>query len=177
MKKCSTVAIGLFPGSLISRWNWKSALLSSLFRGSVFFSANLRFGRKAAVGAMFAEFLYRALTSGFYGAITQKLRSIEPRWKANIIATLGIPAASHLVEFLVHYLRGTPNLRGSILMSVIFTVFSTLFNLHAMRRGILLVGQDQKTLGEDFRAIPVLLVSFVISGFGLFARKGDRPAS
>src|SRR5262249_12232706 len=154
----------------ILRWNWKSAVLSSLFRGMVFFGANLRFGSKAATSAMLVEFLYRALTAGFYGAITQSLKEIEPRWKANLIAMIGVPAASHLIEFAVHWLRGTPNLRVSVLASMVFTLFSTLFNLHAMRRGILLVGADEKKLLDDFRSLPVVLASFFASGFGLLAR-------
>src|SRR5215510_14695129 len=59
---------------LLQRWNWKSAFLSSLSRALIFFAANLGAGTRAAVGAMVLEFGYRAITAGFYGAITQSFR-------------------------------------------------------------------------------------------------------
>src|ERR1700722_1650162 len=39
---------------LILRWNWKSALLSSLLRATIFFFTNLVAGWHAALGAMLA---------------------------------------------------------------------------------------------------------------------------
>jgi hypothetical protein len=50
---------------VVRRWNWKAALFSSLTRGIIFLAANLTAGWRAAVGAMLAEWIYRALTSGF----------------------------------------------------------------------------------------------------------------
>ena len=93
--------------------------MSSLWRGSIFLLVNLRSGPKAALGAMLAEFAYRGVTAGFYGALTQAFRSAQPRW----LAILSIPAMSHTFEFLVHWLRGTPNLRSSIAASLVFTLF------------------------------------------------------
>src|ERR1700693_3942182 len=68
---CHTVgavlkSLALHPiDHLIRRWNWKSALLSSLLRGALFFSTNLVAGWHAALGALFAEFVFRSVTSGF----------------------------------------------------------------------------------------------------------------
>ncbi len=73
---------------LILRWNWKAALFSSVCRAVIFFLANLSAGLGAASGAMIAEFAYRALTAGFFGAITQAFRSAEPRRKAFLAVTL-----------------------------------------------------------------------------------------
>ena len=59
------------PGRyLIARWNWKSALMSSLLRATIFFFTNLVAGWHAALGAMCAELILRSATSGFYGALT-----------------------------------------------------------------------------------------------------------
>jgi hypothetical protein len=148
---------------LIRRWNWKSALMSSLFRGIIFLLANLKAGPNAAMGAMLAEFAYRSVTAGFYGALTQAFRSAKPRW----LVIVSIPAVSHAFEFLVHWLRGTPNLRSSLVASVIFTLFSTLFSLHAMEQDVLIVGRGGRSLLADFRAIPKILWTFFRSGFGL----------
>jgi hypothetical protein len=158
------VALLRNPFELLSRrWNWKSALFSSLCRGLVFLLVNLTAGWQAAAGAMLAEFAYRACTAGFSGALTQAFRMAQPRWAAAV----GIPLVSHLLEFAIHWLRGTPNLRLSIVASLVFTVFSTLFNLHAMSRGVLVVGRGSRSLAADLRSLPTVTLTFVSSGFGL----------
>src|SRR5258708_5004903 len=50
--------------NLIRRWNWKSAVLSSLLRSAIFFFTNLVAGWHAAMGALLAELALRAATSG-----------------------------------------------------------------------------------------------------------------
>ena len=50
---------------LFRRWNWKSAVLSSLLRATIFFFTNLVAGWHAALGAMLAELVFRSVTSGF----------------------------------------------------------------------------------------------------------------
>ena len=114
----------------------------------------------AALGAMYAEFAYRSVTAGFYGAITQQFRHAEPRWAVAWLVGLGVPLVSHIIEFAVHWLRGTPHLRSSVIASVCFTVFSTLFNLHAMREGVLLAGAESYSLWEDLQALPRVVISF-----------------
>ena len=148
---------------LIGRWNWKAALTSSMVRGLIFLFANLSAGWRAALGAMLAEWTFRTLTSGFYGTITQTLGEVEPEWHGTLCAVILLPVFSHSLEFLVHWLRHTPNLRTSLISSISFTVFSTLFNLHAMRRGTLIVGKGAPTLAADFRALPRVIVTFLAS--------------
>lgn len=161
----------------IRRWNWKAALFSSVFRANIFFFANLSAGLDAALGAMGAEFLYRGLTAGVYGALMQAFRTATPRWATTFIVMFGIPAISHAVEFLVHWLRGTPNLGTSIIASFTFTALTTLYNLHMMRRGILVVGRaGGDSLWEDIKQFPSITVSFITSGFGFADRKStQRP--
>lgn len=146
---------------LIRRWNWKAAFFSSLIRAIIFFCANLRSGLGAAVGAMLAEYGYRAITSGFYGAMTQTLGEIEPEWQACASAIILLPLCSHSLEFLVHWLRHTPHLKASIISSFVFTFFSTLFNVYAMRRGTMLVGRGKGTLLDDLKAFPRLCGGFL----------------
>jgi hypothetical protein len=149
---------------LIRRWNWKAALFSSTMRACIFFFTNLTAGWRAASGAMLAEFLYRAVTTGFYGAITQAFREAKPPWLAMLVATIFLPVFSHSLELCVHLLRGTPKLFTSILASVIFTVLSTLFMLYAMRRGSFVVGSDARSLDHDIRQIPRILAGFLWAG-------------
>lgn len=149
---------------LLKRWNWKSALLSALLRGAIFFFTNLISGWHAAVGAMFAELMLRAATSGFYGAITENLSSARPVWAASAVAMIGLPCMAHSVEFLVHWLRRTPKLGLSIEVSILFTAFSTAFNLYVMRRGVLVTTGKNAPLIHDLTQIPPLLVSFLLAG-------------
>jgi hypothetical protein len=112
---------------------------------------------------MLAEFLYRALTAGFYGAITQAFREAEPPWLAATVATIFLPVFSHSLELCIHLLRGTPKLITSIVSSLIFTVFSTLFMLYAMRRGSFVVGGEARGLTDDLAQIPGILGGFLLA--------------
>jgi hypothetical protein len=148
------------PGELlVRRWNWKSALYSSICRSALFFAVNVGAGLGEAAGAMGAEFVYRAATAGFYGALTQAFRKVEPRWHGAVAATSMLVVVSHTIEFAIHWLRGTPNLAGSIGASVAFTAASTLFNLHAMRQGVLVTGAEGKSLGADLRILPSIVAA------------------
>ncbi len=149
---------------LIHRWNWKAAFFSSLIRGIIFLLANLRAGWRAAVGAMLAEWIYRAITSGFYGAITQVLGEAEPEWQGALAAMVLLPLSSHTLEFLIHWLRHTPNLKTSLIASMSFTVVSTLFNFYAMRRGTMVVGKGAASLGQDMRSMPRVIAGFLAWG-------------
>jgi hypothetical protein len=148
-------------GLLLRRWNWKSALLSSLFRATIFFFVNLAAGWPAAVAAMSTELLYRAVSAGFFGALTQSFRRAQPEWLAATTAMVLLPLTSHSLELAVHFARGTPKLIASIISSVIFTVLSTLFHLYAMRRGVLIVGSEGRSLAADFRAMPRIVAGFL----------------
>jgi hypothetical protein len=143
------------------RWNWKAAFFSSLIRGIIFLLANLTAGWRAAVAAMLAEWLFRAATSGFYGAITQVLGEVEPEWHGAVAASVLLPVVSHSLEFILHWLRHTPHLKTSIIASMSFTIVSTLFNVYAMRRGTMTVGENAPSLGQDLRAIPGVICGFV----------------
>jgi hypothetical protein len=150
--------------SLVRRWNWKAAFMSALVRAWIFFFANLTAGWRAAAGAMLAEYVYRALTSGFYGALTQNFSRVQPAWQAFLAAMILLPLSSHSLEFLVHWLRHTPHLKTSLISSVCFTMLSTLFHLHAMRQGAMIVGDATASLADDMRRMPRIIGSFLAGG-------------
>jgi hypothetical protein len=147
---------------LLAKWNWKSAVLSSLFRAAIFFFVNLTAGLPAAMAAMCTELVFRGIASGFYGALTEGFRDAEPAWAGALGVLVLLPAANHSMEFAVHWLRGTRNLVPSITASVSFTALSTLFNLYAMRRGALIVGAGRGSLLQDMRRMPALLLNFIL---------------
>lgn len=142
-------------------WNWKAALTSSIVRGAVFFAVNLTAGVDAARAALITELALRALTSGFYGAITARFRRMEPQWAATVTVSTLLPLLSHAVEWWVHWLRHTEALAASIAASACLTVVSTAFNLHIMRQGVLIVGTGSQPLRQDLRALPRLVATFV----------------
>jgi hypothetical protein len=146
------------------RWNWKAAVLSSTVRALIFFCVNLTAGLHAAFAALLTELIYRGAASGFYGAITEGFRFAEPEWAASLVVMILLPLTGHSTEFVVHFLRGTANLKTSILASVCFTAVSTLFNLYAMRRGVLITGAGQQTLTSDLKRMPMLIGGFLAAG-------------
>jgi hypothetical protein len=162
--------------ALVRRWNWKAALLSSLLRSTIFFFTNLIAGWHAALGAMLAELVFRSITSGFYGAITESFSLARPAWAATATAIVALPLVAHSLEFLVHWLRGTPKLGLSIGTSAAFTGISTAFNLYAMRRGILTTSGSSKSLQHDLSQIPGLLLGFVLAGPREIVRRVHRAA-
>jgi hypothetical protein len=146
---------------LWQRWNWKSAVLSSLLRASLFFATNLTAGMPAAIAAMKTELVFRGITSGFYGALTEAFREAEPPWTAALTVMFLLPVANHSIELLVHWMPGTQKLLPSVVASVILTALSTLFNFYVMRRGVLIVGAGRHSLGKDLLKLPRLVVDFV----------------
>jgi hypothetical protein len=159
---------------LLHRWNWKSALLSSILRASLFFATNLSAGLPAAIAALKTELVFRGITSGFYGALTEAFREAEPSWAAALTVMVLLPVANHSLEFFVHWMRGTQKLLPSIVASMILTAFSTLFNFYVMRRGALIVGSGRHSLGRDLLRLPRLAVDFVTWLPRYLIRKSSR---
>ena len=143
------------------QWNYKSAVLSSSMRSLVFFTVNLTAGTDAAIAAMVMEFALRFATAGFYGALTQAFRRVEPARHGALAALALLPLVAHSLEYLVHASSGTPKLAASIGASLALTAVSTAFNLFAMRRGAFVVGSDSASLLADLCRLPRLVVSFI----------------
>jgi len=147
--------------TFIRGWNWKSAVTSSTVRAAIFLLANLSAGPVAALRAMGTEFALRAVTAGFYGALTESFRRVEPRRHAMLAAVILLPLVAHSLELLVHWASGTPRLARSIGLSASLTVVSTAFNLFAMQRGAFIVGDGRAGLIDDLRRVPRLVAEFL----------------
>lgn len=152
---------------LIRRWNWKTACLSALSRGILILIANLSAGGAGAVGAMFAEACYRALTSGFCSAVTQKFRFAQPAWVATVIPIVLIPVVGESGEFVVHLMSGTQRLGATVIVSMIYTAISTLVEVFAMRRGILVMGPNSGSLLQDLKKGSELIFAFCAKGLNV----------
>ena len=148
---------------LLRLWNWKAALLSACVRGTVFFCVNIGAGLGAAIGAMCLEAALYATVAGFFGATIQAFRRARPVWAAAMTLMLFMPAVDHTLEYALHYANGTKKLAASIAASVSLSMLSSVFNLFAMRRGILIVGDERASLIDDLRRLPRVIFDFVMT--------------
>ena len=76
-------------------------------------------------------------------------------WLALLVVTISLPIFSHTVEFITHYAQeryfsnvfppSQNNARiYAFTLSVLFSALSAMFNLFAMRHGVLLVGAGKE---------------------------------
>jgi hypothetical protein len=105
--------------------------------------------------------MFCGLSAGFYGAIVQSLREAEPEWLTAAFVSIVVPAIFQVLEYLVHWFRGTPHLRLAEVVSLLTSALSGLFNWYAMRRGTLLVGRAAPEFSADLKTLPRLVIGFV----------------
>ncbi len=165
------------PAQLVTRWNWKAALLGAILRASFYFTVYKASKESwiVTLTAVSVELAFRFLTSGISGAIVQSFRRAQPIWLATLIVTISLPIFGHSIEYLAHYTQenyfnsvfaaSENNARQkAFAVSVLFSILSALFNLFMMRHGVLLVGagEETKSLWSDLKKIPFLIYEFVM---------------
>jgi len=165
------------PAQIITRWNWKSALFGALLRGSFYFTV-YKASREnwiVTLTAVLVELSFRFFTSGISGSLVQSFRRATPQWLAMIVVTVTLPIFSHTIEFFSHYVQekyfssifaaSVNNSRErAFAISVLFSITSAMFNLYAMRQGVLLVGagRETKSLWGDIKTFPTIVFDFII---------------
>ena len=159
---------------VILRWHWKSALMSAIVRGLLFFAANMGAGPWRASRASIVEFALRVPLVGTLAAVTQLFRLADPAWATAVVTTTALPLVAHAAELLAHTIAGTPRLATSLLASVTMSVVATTFNLFAMRRGTLLVGDGARPLAADLKELPRLIKLFVMTPIACVSRRLRR---
>lgn len=137
-------------------WNWKSALVSAMMRAPIFFAVNLQAGLDAATAAFVTEFAYRVCSAGFYGALTAYFARRRRQRAATIQALIVLPALAHSVEYLVHWLAGTPHIATAIGGSIAISMATTRLSLFLMRRGLFVAGGQ--SFAADVRELVLLVV-------------------
>lgn len=165
------------PFQVFSRWNWKSALLGTLMRASVYLTVYSlsRDSWLVTLTAVFVEIAFRMITSGISGALIQSFRRATPAWLAMLIISISLPLFGHTVEFATHYIQETyfstvfpSSTTGSreraFAISVFVSVLSAMFNIYMMRNGVMLVGagEETKSLWGDLKGIPYLVSEFTL---------------
>lgn len=154
--------------TLVVRWNWKAAVLSSLLRAPIFFFTYLfkKDGLKLAIGAAVAQSIFRFIFGGMNGAIIQSFSKVEPPWHAVLTVPIALAAFSHFVEYGVQTVydnqTGVNGKGKAIAISVLVSAISAVFNLFAMRRGALLVrDESQQSIWRDLSRMPWLALEFI----------------
>ena len=135
------------PGDISSAaGTGKSALVSAIVRSAMFFRAVL--GASLLGGAVprpSFEFLLAFALAGFeWSALAQSYRRAQPRWLAISIASFVPPAVWHGSEFAIHFLRGTPNLRMGMGLSLLYSAVATVTTVTLMRHGLWLAGDERR---------------------------------
>ncbi len=191
------VFLSLFqhPLQIITRWNWKSALLGAILRAAFYFTVYKASKESwiVTLTAVLVELAFRFFTSGISGSLVQSFRRAQPTWLATLIVTISLPVFSHTVEYITHYSQehffndifaaSVNNARQkAFAVSVLISVLSAIFNLFIMQRGVLLVGagSETKSLWSDLKRIPLLIgefVTFLPLRILDFINKGNIPAA
>lgn len=176
---------------LVKRWNWKAAFLSAFLRSMIYLTTYLvkKDGLKAALGAMAVEFGLRIFTAGTSGTLVQTFRRANPVWVSGLICSVMLPIFSHTIEFIVHFVHEytvsqiynapmNQSRKSGFVVSVIFSVVSVVFNLFAVRRGVLIVGgEEPQSFWKDMKQMPLVIWQFLTFPFALVLRKTTkRPA-
>jgi len=154
--------------SMVLRWNWKAAVLSSLLRAPIFLAAYLfqKQGFADAVSVTIALAVFRVIFGGVNGAIIQAYRNVKPAWHAVLTVPVVLAAFSHVIEFAVltvyDAMTGTHGKTKAIAVSVIVSIISAVFNLFAMRRGALIVrDESMQSFWRDLIRMPWLVFEFI----------------
>ena len=152
---------------MILRWNWKAASLSALLRASIYLFSYEKHGLAEAIGVTIALSVFRFLFGGVNGAIIQSYRRVQPAWHAVLTVPLLLAAMSHVMEFVVltgydAVMGTTGGKKNAILISVVVSIISAIFNLFAMRRGALIVrDESMQSFWRDLIRMPWLIFEFI----------------
>ena len=150
-------------------WNWKCALMSAAIRSLVYLAAMARSGPQARLALVAVEMAYVTLTAGLYAGMQQRALSLRSRFFGNLIIVVGVPGLAQFLDWLTHRAVGPAAPPRAIVAASVFTLVSALFHLHIMRRGVFLTGHTGRTLADDFRRMPRLVLDFVVRPYALLS--------
>jgi hypothetical protein len=132
----------------IRRWSGKSAILSSAVRSALFSVANIGAGLPAARSAFLTDFLFRAATAGFYGALTQAFRDIRPVRTGTLTEMIGALTVGHGSQSLTRDMCAIPAL---------FTAFTKISHTRFFRCANTMSGAMRHVLGASRLRLGVVL--------------------
>jgi hypothetical protein len=158
-------------------WNWKCALLSAAVRSAVYVAALAHARLHTAFALVTVEIAYVALTGGLWAGLQQRALALRSRVVGNLLIVLAVPALSQVSDWLAHHSVGPAAPPRALVAVCGFTLVSALFHLYVMRCGLFLTGAAGRTLADDFRRIPGLVVGLIPALPAATAQKRNRPVS
>lgn len=138
-------------------WKWKTALNSGPNRGVLSAAASWRTGAAAWAGVALTQMLLFGAPAGVTGALVQRFRNYQPRWRAGV-ALLGLaPLAVHSMEWLVHETPHSGRSRAGIAVSWRQSAVSMATQWAMTGRGLFLAGESGPAYVQHLRAVAQLL--------------------
>jgi len=153
--------------------------MSATVRSLVYLIAMARSGAHGRFAVVAVEMAYVTLTAGIYAGMQQRALGLRSRLIGNFVVAVGVPGLAQYFEWLTHRTIGPAAPARAIVAACIFSLVSALFHLHVMRRGVFLTGGAGRTLADDFRRIPRLVLAFVLLPYewlSAFTARIARPA-
>lgn len=141
--------------------------MSATVRSLVYLTAMARSGAHSRLAVVAVEMAYVTLTAGLYAGMQQRALVLRSRVLGNLIIVVGVPGLAQFLDWLTHRAVGPAAPPRAILAASIFTLVSALFHLHVMRRGVFLTGHAGRTLADDFRRMPRLVLEFALRPYAL----------
>ncbi len=110
---------------------------------------------------MAVEVVYVTITAGLYAALQQKALGYRSHVLGDFMIVITIPTLAQALDCLAHRIVGGSAPGRATLAVCVFTGVSALFHLYVMRRGTFLSGIGGRTLLDDFRQMPRLVLGFL----------------
>jgi hypothetical protein len=155
-------------------WNWKCALLSAMVRSCVYLAALAHARHHGGLAIVAVEIAYVTATAGLYAGIQQQALRLRPRLTGDLVVVVGVPGLAQALDWLTHCMIGPAAPARVTVVVCVFTLISALFHLHVMRRGAFLTGRAGRSLADDIRRMPRLLLGFALLPFTALAAWNAR---
>ncbi len=148
--------------------------MSATARSMVYLAALTRTGTRGGLLIVLVEIAYVTLTAGLYAGLQQRALGFHSRMIGNLTIVLGVPSLAQALDWLAHRAAGAAAPGRATLTVCVFAIVSAFFHLHVMRRGAFLTGHQGRSLADDFRRMPRLIVAFVSAPVAFLTTPGGR---
>ncbi len=147
-----------------THWNWKAAVITAIFRGAPpawLHWPNVHPSARPALQCRF-EMAYVLLTAGIFSAWQRA--GAWPQVPAFRLARRCCHRPCHFIRCgcaCTQMMLDHINAHTLGLSALAFSLVSAMFHWHVMQNGVMLVGEESRSLSSDLRELPRLLLSFV----------------
>ena len=136
--------------------------MSATIRSAVYLAALAHARLHGGLAIVAVEIAYVTATAGLYAGLQQQALGLRPRLLGSLAVVVGVPGLAQSLDWLTHRAIGPAAPARATVALCVFTLLSALFHLHAMRSGAFLTGNAGRTLADDLRSAPRLVLDFVL---------------